>query len=72
MHIPEHLVDRDVLGGNPAHPRKVAEGLEEIPGEDVPNRRAGEGDVEEPLAAHAPTVTYSGVFLGMEGIEKPG
>ena len=55
---------------NPANPRKHAQRLEDIPGEEIPRERAQEREQEESLAADSATVTHSGVHLGVQRVEE--
>jgi hypothetical protein len=66
----EHLVDLDIVGGDPADPREVGEGGEDVAGEEVPGGRSGKRVNEETLTAHTLTITGTGVLLGVEGIEE--
>lgn len=68
--VPEHLVDGDVVGGDPADPGEVTQGLEEVAGEEVPDGGGEEGVEEEPLTAHTTAATNTGVLLRVQGVEK--
>ena len=64
------LVDDDVVGDDPANEGEVGESGKEVVGDEVPDRRAGKGDEEEPLTAHTATVTDTSVCLCVQGVEE--
>ena len=68
--VAEQLVDNDVVRDNPADPVEERECLEYVPGEEIPARRAEEGVEEEPFTADTPTVTHTGIHLGVQGVEE--
>lgn len=70
MDVAKHLVDGDVVGNNPADPREVTEGLEKVPGEEIPDSRSNKSVAEEPLATYSSAVTDTGIRLRMKGVEK--
>lgn len=70
MNISKHLVDGDVVWRNPANPREVGEGLEEVPWHDIPDPRAKESVEEESLSADTTAVTNTSICLCMESVEK--
>lgn len=61
MLVSEELVYHDVLGGDPAYPREVAECLEQVAWDDVPDGRANEAYEEESLSGDASSIADTGV-----------
>lgn len=70
MDVTEHLVDRDIVRGDPADPREVTQSLEEVPREEVPGEGAEERIDEEALSGYSTTVTHASISLCVEGVEK--
>ena len=70
MNVTKHLVDGNVVGGNPAHPGKVTEGLEEVSGNEVPECACCPGIKEEPLTVDTSSCAHTSVCLGMEGVKE--
>lgn len=64
------MVDRDVVGSNPAHPREVTQGGEQVVRHDVPTGGASECDEEELLTAETTTRSNTGVRLCVERVEE--
>jgi hypothetical protein len=69
MDITEHLIDRDIVRGDPSDPREVAEGLEDVPREEIPRERPKEGEQEESFTTHASSMADPCILCGVEGIE---
>ena len=65
MNVAKHLIDRNVVWDDPADPGEVAEGLEEVSGEEVPDSRAQECIKEEAFTADTTTVTDTSICLCM-------
>lgn len=70
MDVSEHLVERDVLRGNPAYPGEVAESLEQISGKDIPDGGCGERVEEEAFTAETTAATNTGICLRVQSVEK--
>ena len=70
--VTKHLVERDVVGCNPAYPGEVAECLEQITRDQVPNSGCRETIEEEPLTANPAKLFSTSVGLGMKRIEESG
>jgi hypothetical protein len=68
--VPEEGADGRAARHDPRDPRKVGEGLEEVPGEEVPREGAEEGVEEEALARDAAVGALAGEVLGVEGVEE--
>ena len=68
--VSEQLVDDEVVGRNPADPVEVAEGLEDVAREEVPEERAGERIDEETFTGDTPMSSNTSVLLGVEGVEQ--
>ena len=57
----EHLVDVDIVRGNPSRENKVTESIEHVSGDPVPTEGSSEDVKEEPKTADRPTVSLGRV-----------
>jgi hypothetical protein len=67
--VTKHLVDRDIVWSNPAHPGEVTECLEQITRYEIPDGGCQKDIEEESLAANTTSVTHAGVCLRMKRVE---
>ena len=68
--VPEQLIDDNIVGCNPAHPAKIAEGLEDVAGEEVPAEAPRKRVRKEALAREAGSVADPDVLLRVERVEE--
>jgi hypothetical protein len=70
MLVAEHLIERDIVGDNPAYPGENTESLEDVPRKEVPKETTREGINEKSLPGYTPALPYSRVLLCMQGVEE--
>lgn len=59
------MIERDIVGSDPADPGEVTKGLEEVAWEEVPASAANEAIEEESLSGDTTPLPYTGVLLGV-------
>jgi hypothetical protein len=70
MDITEHLIDGNVVRGDPTDPREEAERLEKVTGEDIPEGGAGESEKEELVTANTSTIPDTSICLCVKSVEQ--
>jgi len=70
MNVSKHLINRNVIRGNPADPREVTKRLKKIPRKKVPRGGSQERVQEELFTTEPPSIPDTGIGLCVECVEK--
>lgn len=70
MGVTKHLIDWNIIGGNPGNPGEVTERLEEVRRENIPDRRCQESVEEKSFTANTTSSSDTCICLRVQCVEK--